>query len=65
MYSRCQKKIIKYFIKFYLKIQVGSVKGQVRLLSVEGRLRIEKELKVAGDEPGQVFLCCIYSNELN
>ena len=55
MYSRCQKKIIKCFIKFYLKIQVGSVKGQVRLLSVEGRLRIEKELKVAGDEPGQVL----------
>ena len=39
----------------YIYIQVGSVKGQVRLLSVEGRLRIEKELKVAGDEPGQVL----------
>jgi len=43
-------------------LAVGSVKGQVRLLSVEGRLRIEKELKVAGDEPGDVMSLAWHCN---
>jgi len=43
-------------------LAVGSEKGQVTLLSVEGRLKIVQELKLVGDEPGDVVSLAWHCN---